>query len=208
MPWKKASSRGKKTRRAKEADPEERTAFIEKQPSLPAARIWFLDEFGIHLNMTRRYARAPKGERAIVWENFEKGRRSITVIGAITLVGVQAPMMMEGALDGEALEAYVRHFLAPQLRPGDIVIWDNVPTHKRADVIALIQATGARLEPLPAYSPELNPKEECISKIKAELRRVGADTKMKLRNALKRAYEKVTTADIRGWFKHCGYAVP
>ena len=96
----------------------------------------------------------------------------------------------------------------PQLRPGDIVIWDNVPTHKRKDVMALIEATGARLEPLPTYSPDLNPKEECISKVKAELRRVGADTKRKLRNALKRAYEKVTTTDIRGWFKHCGYAIP
>ena len=83
-----------------------------------------------------------------------------------------------------------------------------MPTHKRKDVIALIEATGARLEPLPTYSPDLNPKEECISKVKAELRRIGAETKRKLRNALKRAYEIVTKTDIRGWFKHCGYAVP
>lgn len=158
--------------------------------------------------MARRYARAPRGERAVVYERFEKGRTNITIIGAITLQGVQVPMMLEGALDGEALEAYVRYFLVPQLRPGDIVIWDNVRTHKRKEVLALIAATGARLEPLPAYSPDFNPKEECISKVKTELRRVGADTKRKLRNALKRAYEKVTTTDIRGWFKHCGYAVP
>ena len=92
--------------------------------------------------------------------------------------------------------------------PGDIVIWDNVPTHKKLSVVALIEATGARLERLPAYSPDLNPKEECISKVKAELRRVGADTKRKLAQALKRAYAKVTLCDIRGWFTHCGYAVP
>jgi transposase len=74
-------------------------------------------------------------------------------------------------------------------------------------VIELIEAAGARVEPLPAYSPDLNPKEECISKIKAELRRVKADTKRKLKNALKRAFAKVTRQDIRGWFWHCGYSV-
>jgi len=75
-------------------------------------------------------------------------------------------------------------------------------------VIELIEAAGAGVEPLPAYSPDLNPKEECISKIKAELRRVKADTKRKLKNALKRAFAKVTLQDIRGWFWHCGYSVP
>lgn len=130
------------------------------------------------------------------------------MISALTLDGVRAPMMIEGAIDGEVLELYVRQFLVPQLRAGDIVIWDNVPTHKNARVLNLIAATGARVEPLPAYSPDLNPKEECISKLKAELRRVKAETKRKLRNALQRAYAKVTLQDIRGWFRHCGYAVP
>ena len=191
-----------------EADAQQRATLQALQPTLPARRRWFLDEFGIHLNMTRTHARAPRGQRAVVYERFAKGRCNITVIGALTLRGVQAPMMIEGALDGDALEAYVAHFLVPQLRRGDIVIWDNVPTHKKLSVVALIEATGARLERLPAYSPDFNPKAECISKVKAELRRVGADTKRKLANALKRAYAKVTTTDIRGWFKHCGYAVP
>lgn len=158
--------------------------------------------------MTRSHARAPRGQRAVVYERFEKGRTNITVIGAITLRGVQAPMMIEGALDADALEAYVKHFLVPQLRCGDIVIWDNVPTHKKLSVVALIEATGARLERLPAYSPDFNPKEECISKVKAELRRLGADTPRKLAHALKRAYATVTTSDIRGWFNHSGYSVP
>ncbi len=130
------------------------------------------------------------------------------MISALTLEGVRAPLMIEGAMDGEALELYVRQFLVPQLRAGDMVIWDNVPTHKNARVLNLIAATGARVEPWPAYSPDLNPKEECISKLKAELRRVKAETKRKLRNALQRAYAKVTLQDIRGWFRHCGYAVP
>ena len=173
----------------------------------PAARLWFIDEFGIHLALSRAYARAPRGERAEVVEPFETGG-NISVISALTLDGVRAPMMIEGPIDGAVLELYVMHFLAPQLRAGEIVIWDNVPTHKSARVIELIEAAGARVEPLPAYSPDLNPKEECISKIKAELRRVRADTKRKLKNALKRAFAKVTLQDIRGWFWHCGYAVP
>jgi len=174
---------------------------------LPSTQLWFLDEFGVHLAMSRANARAPRGERAVVVEPFETGG-NISVIGALTLDGVRVPMMIEGAIDGEALELYVRHFLVPQLRPGDIVIWDNVPPHKSGRVLALIEAAGARVEPLPAYSPDFNPKEDCISKIKAELNRVKADTKRKLKNALRRAYANVTLTDIRGWFQHCGYSVP
>ena len=174
--------------------------------TLPVARLWFIDEFGIHLALSRAYARAPRGERAEVVEPVETGG-NISVISALTLDGVRAPMMIEGPIDGAVLELYVMHFLAPQLRAGDIVIWDNVPTHKSGRVIELIEATGARVEPLPAYSPDLNPKEECISKIKAELRRVKADTRRKLKNALKRAFAKVALQDIRGWFWHCGYSV-
>jgi transposase len=175
--------------------------------SLPSARLWFLDEFGVHLALSRDKARAPRGERAVVVEPFASGG-NISVIGALTLAGVPAPMMIEGAIDGEVLGLYVQHFLAPQLRPGDVVIWDNVPTHKSAGVLALIEASGARIEPLPAYSPDFNPKEECISKVKAELKRVKANTRRKLQNALRRAYASVTLTDIRGWFRHCGYSVP
>lgn len=157
--------------------------------------------------MSRPYARAPRGERAVVIEPFETGG-NISVIGALTLSGVRVPMMIDGAIDGEVLGLYVKHFLVPLLHPGDLVIWDNVPTHKCRHVVALIEAAGARIEPLPAYSPDFNPKEECISKIKAELKHIKADTKQKLQNALKRAYAKVTLTDIRGWFQHCGYSVP
>jgi transposase len=94
------------------------------------------------------------------------------------------------------------------LRPGDIVIWDNAQIHKSAKVLALIEATGAKVEPLPAYSPDFNPKEGCITKVKAELKRVKANPVRKLGNALRRAYAEVTLADIRGWFRHCGYFVP
>lgn len=116
-------------------------------------------------------------------------------------------MMIEGPIDGQVLELYVEQILAPLLRPGDIIIWDNVSIHKNTKVKALIESTGARIEPLPAYSPDLNPKEECISKVKAELRRVKANTIRKLKNALRRAYAKVTQDDIRGWMRHSGYVL-
>src|SRR5262249_33046283 len=112
-------------------------------------------------------------------------------------------MMIEGAIDGEVLELYVEHFLVPELQPGDIVLWDNIPTHKNKRAITLIEAKGARVEPLPAYSPDLDPIEECISKVKTELRRAKAGTVQELRNTLKRAFATVTAQDARGWFKHC-----
>jgi transposase len=164
------------------------------------------DEFGIHLAMSRSHARAPRGQRAQVVERFERGANP-SVISALTLSGVRAPLMIEEAIDGPVLEQYVGQMLVPELRAGDIVVWDNVPTHKSGRVLALIEAAGARVEPLPAYSPDFNPIEECISKVKAELRRAKAETVRQLRKALKRAFGKVTRQDIRGWFRHCGYAV-
>ena len=93
----------------------------------------------------------------------------------------------------------------PQLRFGDIIIWDNVAMHKITKVKVLIESTGASIEPLPAYSPDLNPNEECISKVKTELRRAKANTYQKLKNALRRAFSKVSPDDIRGWVRHSGY---
>lgn len=157
--------------------------------------------------MSRRYARSLRGSRATVSEPFVSGG-NISVISAMTLSGVECSMMVDGAIDTNALRVYVQKILVPKLRRGDIIIWDNVPTHKNADIIRLIEATGARVVPLPAYSPDLNPKEECISKIKTALRAAKARTKLTLQRALKRAIESITPQDIRGWFEHAGYTVP
>ena len=156
--------------------------------------------------MTRDYARAPQGQRAEAVEPFKTGG-NISVISALTLTGVRVPMMIEGAIDANVLEQYVERFLAPALGPDDIVLWDNVSIHKNASVIARIEATGARLEPLPAYSPDLNPIEECISKIKAFLRKTKAEAMPALQQTLKQAFEQVTRKDIQGWFQHAGYAL-
>jgi transposase len=165
----------------------------------------FLDEFAVQLNMTRDQARAPVGVRAEVTESWARGTHQ-SVIAAIGLNGVRASMMLEGAFDQTAFDAFVEHFLVPQLQPGEQVWCDRVRFHFSRRAQALVEGAGARMEYLPAYSPQFNPIEECISKIKAMLRTWSADTERKLRNALKRALARVTLSDIRGWFTHCGYA--
>lgn len=113
--------------------------------------------------------------------------------------------MIEGAVNGEVFELYVEHLLAPALRADDIVFLDNVKFHYSARVVSLIEATGARVEYLPAYSPDVDPIEECIAKLKTILRTLKARTQRTLSTALKYALAQVTPEDIRGWFKHCGY---
>lgn len=154
--------------------------------------------------MTRTRARAPRGQRAEVVAPFNRGS-NFSVISAMGLQGVCASMMIEGAVDSQVFAAYVDHFLVPNLRPGNIVLLDNVKFHYSERAIKLIEATGATVIYLPAYSPDFNPIEECISKIKETLRSLKARTKRKLYNALKKAIAMVTADDIRGWFKHWGY---
>jgi transposase len=131
--------------------------------------------------------------------------QSLSVISALTLRGVLAPMTIEGTVNREVFEAYVEHVLGPELQRGDIVFLDNVKFHYSERAVNLTEAAGASVEYLPAYSPDLDPIEECISKIKAILRKLKARTKRTLGSALRRAIEMVTLDDIRGWFKHCGY---
>ena len=182
----------------------ERAAFQKKQRRLDVRRLIFIDEFGIHRAMSRIQARAPRGERARVKEPTARGR-NISVISALRLSGVRATMMIEGAVDGQVWDLYIEHFLVPELQPGDLVLLDQISFHGSLRAIGLIRAAGAQVEELPAYSPDLDPLEECISKIKGDLRSSRARTELGLLRALKRAIEKVTPKDIRGWFKHCGY---
>jgi transposase len=154
--------------------------------------------------MTRSQARSLRGQRAIVKEPFNTGV-NISVISALSIVEIFAPMTIEGAMDTIAFDRYVEHFLIPELRTGDIIIMDNVPFHLSARATILINAAGATVQYLPPYSPDLNPIEECISKIRALLRKAKARTKPKLLNALKIAIDQVSQSDIAGWFIHAGY---
>jgi transposase len=164
----------------------------------------FLDEFGITLTMTRTHARAPIGERVQVTEPFHHGG-NLSVISALGVHGVCAPMLIEGAINSEVFTRYVEQFLVPCLRPGHRVLLDNVKFHYAPKALALMEAAGARVEHLPAYSPDFNPIEGCISKLKTALRTFKARTQRKLTHALAKALALVTEADIRGWFEHCGY---
>ena len=157
--------------------------------------------------MTRAYARAPAGVRAVdaVPKNWGD---NITVTAALTLDGIVAPMMLYGAMNGRAFDAYVEQCLAPELRPGDVVVLDKLGAHKGARICELIEATGARLAFLPSYSPDFNPIEHAWSKLKASLRKAGARTARKLARALRVALLAITSSDAHGWFSHCGFPVP
>lgn len=172
-----------------------------------AARLVFLDETGVNLSMTRAYARAPAGERAVgaVPKNWGD---SVTVVAGLTLDGIIAPMMLHGAMNARAFEAYVEQCLVPELREGDVVVMDNLAAHKRPVVHELITSAGAHLLYLPPYSPDFNPIEPSWSKFKAILRALGARTTNALLDGVRTALRAITPRDARGWFLHCGHSVP
>ena len=154
--------------------------------------------------MTRTHARSLRGERAAATEPFNRAS-NISVISSLSLTVVGATMSIEGAVDALAFDAFVEHVLVPTLLEHDLVLLDNVKFHYSERAINLIEGAGAKVLHLPAYWPDFNPIEECISKIKALLRAAKARTKRKLFNALRKALEKIAVDDICGWFAHCGY---
>ena len=184
-----------------------RAAFQEQQPQLACDELIFLDEVGINLTMTRTYARALRGQRVYVAEPFKQGP-NFSVISALGMDGLCAPFLIEGAINSEVFTRYVEQLLVPYLRSGHQVWLDNVKFHYAPKAIAAIEATGARVCHLPTYSPDFNPVEAGISKIKERLRAAKARTPRTLTTALAQALDAVTTSDIRGWFTHCGYVFP
>lgn len=155
--------------------------------------------------MTRDYARAPKGVR--VYERVPRNRGTVTaIIGALSIDGVEAVMTNEGATTAEVFSRFVREHLLPVLRPGDLVIMDNLGAHHATGIRAAIEASRAHVLYLPPYSPELNPIELCWSKIKQTLRSWSARSLTSLRDAIHDAAALVSASDAIGWFTHCGYA--
>lgn len=154
--------------------------------------------------MSRTHGRAARGARVAVREPFHRGT-TISTISALSLAGVGATMSIEGAVDTQVFDLYVEHFLTPSLLAGDLVLLDNVKFHDSAKAIESIESVGASVLHIPTYSPDLNPIEECISKIKQSLRSAKARTKRQLLNALAKAIKSVTIENICGWFAHCGY---
>lgn len=170
------------------------------------ARLVFLDESGAKTNMTRLRGRAPRGQR--VHDSAPAGHWcATTMISSIRLDGSTACMTLDGATDAEAFRAYVESVLIPALKPGDLVVMDNLSPHKTSGTIALIETAGARVRFLPAYSPDLNPIEKMWSKVKEFLRSAKARTEAALWAAIAAALAAVTSADAAGWFASCGYGI-
>jgi transposase len=184
----------------------EREQWKCRAPSLDARKLVFIDETGAKTNMTRRYGRAPAGRR--VHDHAPAGHwNTTTLIAAMGRDGPLAPLLVEGATDAEVFAAWTEQFLVPALKKGDVVVMDNLSSHKSARIRALIEEAGASLLYLPPYSPDLNPIEKMWSKIKALLRGAKARTQEALSQAVASALNAVTDSDIAGWFRHCGYVI-
>jgi transposase len=194
----------KKTVGATEGNENDRAAWRDLTESLPAKRLIFLDECGAHIALTPLYARAPRGQRAFGAVPCNRGANT-TLIAGLALSGMQAPFILEGAVDTLAFEAYVEQVLAPSLSPGQVVVLDNLSVHTGERVRQAISERGCQVLWLPTYSPDLTPIEEAFSKLKTFLRRVGARTHEALQEAIGAGLETITAQDAQGWFGHCGY---
>lgn len=164
----------------------------------------FLDEFGVNTHMVRTHALAPVGERAVC--HVPHGHwKTISTIAAMTLRGMIAAASFDGATDTETFLLFVRDELVPQLQPGQIVIMDNLPAHKSPKVDQLIEAVGCRVMRLPPYSPDFNPIEMAISKMKRLLRSMSRRTVDALFDAIDIALRQVQPNEAVNYITHCGY---
>jgi transposase len=180
---------------------------IAEEWSTRLGRLKFLDESGVNLGLTRRFGRARPGQRVVEGTSGDSGAH-YTLVAAISLQGLQAPALLEGAMDGAAFAVYVEQVLVPTLHRNDIVFMDNLSYHKGPRIRALIESAGAHLEFLPPYSPDLNPIELGWSKVKSVLRTAKARTFEDLLTALANAFGAVTKQDAKAWLAHCGYVKP
>jgi transposase len=154
--------------------------------------------------MARLRGRAPRGQRcrAAVPHGHWK---TTTLTAGLRLGGLVAPMVLDGAMNGEAFRAYVEHVLVPELTEGDVVIMDNLPAHKVSGVKAAIEGAGARLVYLPPYSPDFNPIEMAFSKLKALLRKAAARTITELWDAIAQCIDKFSPSECQNYFAAAGY---
>jgi len=181
-----------------------RTDWQRRQPELRRQKIWFLDETGVNLSLARSFGRAFGGQRALgnVPKNYGQ---SITVVGAMREDGRLATLEVRGATDELVMLAFIREILSPVLEPGDVIVMDNLTSHKTRRVQAAFAELGVEVLYLPPYSPDLNPIEMCWSKFKAILRQMAARSYDALSEAISNALKKITAADARNWIRHCGY---
>lgn len=167
-------------------------------------RLIFLDETSAATNMTPTRGRAPVGQRC---PGFAPGGhwRTTTVVCALDAQGLLAPLVLDGPLNGAAFVAWVEQFLAPELRAGDVVVMDNLSSHKVAGIRQAIEAVGAEVRYLPPYSPDLNAIEQVFAKLKTLLRRTQARTVEALWTAIGLLVDRFSPGECENYIRHCGY---
>jgi transposase len=198
----------KKTAHAAEQDRpdilKQRWAWFESQPDLDPNRLVFIDETWASTKMTRTHGRAPRGER--LRSSIPHGHwKTTTFVAGLRNSGMVAPMVLDQPINGAAFQAYIDQVLVPELKPGDIVVMDNLSSHKAAGIRAAIEAAGASLLYLPPYSPEFNPIENAFAKLKAMLRKAAARTVEGLWNVIGRTINTFTPTECANYFAAAGY---
>ena len=198
----------KKLQRAAEQDRPDVAAARQEwragQAGLNPERLVFIDETGAATNMARRYGRCPRGQRlvsSVPWGHW----KTTTFVAALRVDRVTAPCVLDGPMDGDSFRAYIEQSVVPTLRQDDIVVIDNLSSHKVAGIREAIEAAGAELRYLPPYSPDLNPIEQLFAKIKALLRKAAARTIDALIAAIADALTKVTPRECANYLAHQGY---
>ena len=181
-----------------------RRRWIRSQGLLDTTRLVFIDETAANTKMTRLYGRCPRGERLIAsapWGDW----KTVTFVAALRHNGLTAPLIVDGAMNGETFLAYVERCLVPSLKRNDIVIMDNLLVHKVPGVREAIEAAEAGLEYLPKYSPDLNPIEMPFAKLKALLRKLARRTVPGLYRGIAKFIPTVSPRESRNYFRHAGY---
>jgi transposase len=198
----------KKTAHASEQDrqdvKERREAWFDSQLDLDPEKLVFIDETWTTTNMARKNGRAPKGER--LRAGVPHGHwKTTTFVAGLRLTGMTAPMVLDGPINGQWFQAYVDQVLVPTLSPGDIVVMDNLGSHKSAGVPKAIEAAGATLLYLPPYSPDFNPIEKAFSKLKALLRKAAERTVDALWNRIGKLLKEFSSTECANFFAAAGY---
>jgi transposase len=174
------------------------------QPDLDPARLVFIDETGATTKMARLRGRSPRGKRCRA--SVPHGHwKTTTLVAGLRLDGMTAPMVIDGAMNGAAFTAYAEILLAPTLRPGDVVVMDNLPAHKVKGAREAIESAGAIVLFLPPYSPDFNPIEQAFAKLKALLRKAAARTIGALEQAIADALDAFTPQECANYFANSGY---
>jgi transposase len=181
-----------------------RAAWRTRTARIDPERFVFLDEVGAHTALTRLYGRAARGER-VLGSVPQDTWQTTTLISAIRSKGVAASLVFPGATDTAAFMTYVKQVLVPVLRPGEIVVLDNLRVHKGKAVARALRQAGVGVWYLPPYSPDFNPIEKVWAKVKAWLRKAAARTTEALWDAMAQALQAVTAQDCQNSFAHCGY---